>query len=191
MKTIEKEIKNQIEIKKSKFFTILIPLEEENMDIHLEEIKKMYPNATHYCYAYRFLGKSRCSDDGEPSKTAGMPILNVLERQDIDCILAVVIRYFGGIKLGANGLVRAYTEAITSALQKATITNLIDGFEIELKFSYQKEKEILYLLQNSTITKKEYDTLITYQVIISEEVKNVLDTKGISYQLLKKIKIRG
>lgn len=191
MKTIAEEVISELEIKKSKFITILIPLEENDISLYLEEIKKKYPNATHYCYAYRFLGYAKCSDDGEPSRTAGMPILNVLEKEDIDCCLCVVVRYFGGIKLGAGGLVRAYSDATSRALQSATRVSFQDGYLISLVFSYPEEKEILYLLQKSKITEKTYDTMITYQVIITEEIKALLDARRIPYKIITQLKIRG
>ena len=117
MHTIKTEIQNEIVIQKSKFITCFFKLQNKNdIDFFIEKTKKLYPAATHYCYAYRFQNLEKCSDDGEPSGTAGRPILNVLEKQNRKNCMVVVVRYFGGIKLGAGGLVRAYTKAAAGVL---------------------------------------------------------------------------
>lgn len=102
---------------KSKFISLLIPLtsKEEYKD-KLLEVKKIYPNATHYCYAFNFKGYAKASDDSEPKGTAGKPILRVLQLKNIDNGLLVVIRYFGGIKLGASKLLRTYVKASSEVI---------------------------------------------------------------------------
>ena len=102
---------------KSKFISLLIPLtsKEEYKD-KLLEVKKIYPNATHYCYAFNFKGYAKASDDNEPQGTAGKPILRVLQLKNIDNGLLVVIRYFGGIKLGASKLLRTYVKASSEVI---------------------------------------------------------------------------
>ena len=117
MRTIINETVNEIVIQKSKFIGIINPLNssEEVKDI-LARIKKEYPKATHYCYAYIFDENMKSNDDGEPAKTAGRPILEVMIKHDINRALLVVVRYFGGIKLGAGGLTRAYVQGATSVL---------------------------------------------------------------------------
>ena len=102
----------------------------------LERIKKTYKDATHYCYAYIIDGKEKCSDNGEPSGTAGIPILNVLKQNNLTNIICIVIRYFGGIKLGAGGLVRAYTKSVVECL-KDHIKLLIEGYNITITFEYK------------------------------------------------------
>ncbi len=122
MQTILKKVDNVMVIEKSRFITLLYPVHTRNEVLEiLEEVKQEYANATHYCYAYIIDGDVRASDDGEPSKTAGAPILNVLVQQDLNHILCVVIRYFGGIKLGAGGLVRAYSNSCSEAFEKSTV----------------------------------------------------------------------
>ena len=174
MKTISNTITNELEIKKSRFITILIKLTDHNIINILEEIKKTYPKATHYCYAYIYNEDKKSSDDGEPGGTAGLPILNVLEKEELNNVLAVVIRYFGGIKLGAGGLVRAYTKSITEALKQANYLNLIEGYKIEITIPYQEEKQLLYILKDNKIVTKEYRESITYQVLVSKENINLL-----------------
>lgn len=122
MYIIDKEVENEIVIKKSRFITKLYYLEDENKvnDI-IESLRKEYKKCSHICYGYRINCKEKAVDDGEPSGTAGRPILNVLQKKDLSNILCVVIRYFGGIKLGAGGLTRVYTKSASEALKKVTI----------------------------------------------------------------------
>ena len=109
MKSIKFNIENEFIIKKSKFITKLyfVTSEIEIKNI-LDENKTEYKDATHICYAYILNNVERFNDDSEPSGTAGMPILNVLKNNNLNNVLCIVIRYFGGIKLGAGGLIRAY-----------------------------------------------------------------------------------
>ena len=117
MKTISNNIETIYEIKNSKFITLLYKIDDDfNLDEILNEVKDKYPKATHYCYAYRLIGKEKSSDDGEPGGTAGIPMLNVLIKEDIVNILAITVRYFGGIKLGAGGLTRAYSNSTIEAI---------------------------------------------------------------------------
>ena len=128
MKSISSKACTTIEIQKSKFICILFPLSSiEEVKVNLAEIKEEYKGATHYCYAYIYNQIKRFSDDGEPGGTAGMPILKVLENQELNHVLAIVVRYFGGIKLGAGGLVRAYTNSVVESLNQAEKINLISG----------------------------------------------------------------
>lgn len=169
MKSIKKQITNEIIINKSKFITIITPIINiDDINITLENIKHTYKDATHYCYAYIINNKEKCSDNGEPSGTAGLPILNVLKQNNLTNILCVVIRYFGGIKLGAGGLIRAYSTSTSEALHKSQIVNLVNGYTITIEFPYENLKQIDYLLKNITI-QKEFQTNITYTFNIQEE----------------------
>lgn len=128
-KTIEKVVNAEIIIKKSRFITVIIPVNHVlNVDQELYSLKQKYPGANHYCFAYIIRQGSsvqeRASDDGEPSGTAGWPILNVLQKSKLENVLAVVIRYFGGTLLGTGGLVKAYTHAVQAALENARIVNM-------------------------------------------------------------------
>ena len=165
MKSIKEKVISELEIQKSKFITVLYPVHNvEEVKKILLEIKKEFPNATHYCYAYILDQNERCSDDGEPSKTAGMPMLNVLKMQDYQHVLAIVIRYFGGIKLGAGGLVRAYTKAVTTALENITPISIVPGNQYKISFSYEQLKEIDLLLKNVPITEKKFSEIIQYLI---------------------------
>ena len=150
-------------------------------------IKEKYPKATHYCYAYIYNDIKKSSDDGEPSNTAGSPMLNVLEKENLNNILAVTVRYFGGIKLGAGGLIRAYTKSLTESLKEAEFINLIKGYKIKLIFDYNNEKQINYILGNSKIIEKEYDEKITYITLIEEDKLSNLE--NYNYQVLESLYI--
>lgn len=105
---------------KSKFISLLIPLEErDQFKTILEDLRKEYKGATHFCYAMKFKGYAKCDDDGEPKGTAGHPILRILETKDMDCCILVVIRYFGGKKLGAGKLLRTYVKAAADVVNAA------------------------------------------------------------------------
>ncbi len=187
MKSIKEKSISELEIQKSKFITVLYPIHNiEEVKEALLEAKKEFPNATHYCYAYILDQNERCSDDGEPSKTAGMPMLNVLKMQDYQHILAIVVRYFGGIKLGAGGLVRAYTKAVTTALENIIPVSLIPGNRYEISFSYEQLKDIDHLLKNVLIKEKNFGEAIRYQIDLpiesSESILQTLKPKTIKIE---------
>ena len=187
MKSIQKEITNEIIINKSRFITIITNINDINkIKEKLEEIKKTYKDATHYCFAYIIQNHEKCSDNGEPSGTAGIPILNVLKQNNLTNILCVVIRYFGGIKLGAGGLIRAYSTCASEALKKAAITTIVDGYNLTIEFSYDNLKQIDYLLKNIDI-KKDYQTNITYNFNITLEKYKQIENELIK---LSKIKLK-
>lgn len=174
MKTIE-DSNYTIVINKSKFICELLYINnQDEIDSKLKDIKHKYKGATHYCYAYIYDNNKRFNDDGEPGGTAGMPILNVLENNNLNHVLCVVIRYFGGIKLGAGGLVRAYTKSVTSCLENTKIIDKKECQLIKITFSYDKVK-IIDKIVNKNILLKEFENSITYTIAISkDEVKNTL-----------------
>ena len=117
-----------------------------------------------------------------------MPILNVLENNNLTNILAVVIRYFGGIKLGAGGLVRAYTKAVTECLNNTEIVNLTNGINFKIEFTYDYVKKIDNILNDSKITYKEYDSNIIYEGCLTaenfEKIKKELETNSLNLEIL-------
>ena len=125
MYTIKENVNGELIINKSKFITYIYNVNNKN-DVNniINDLKGKYKEATHYCYAYIIGNEKRFNDDKEPSHTAGMPMLNVLENKKLNNVLAVVIRYFGGIKLGAGGLVRAYTGATEAALNQTELIEM-------------------------------------------------------------------
>ena len=186
MKTIE-DYCSTIIINKSKFICELIYINNENEIIkRLNTIKNKYKDATHYCYAYICDNVKRFNDDGEPGGTAGMPILNVLENNNLNHVLCVVIRYFGGIKLGAGGLVRAYTKAVTTCLENTTILELKKGKIIKLEFLYDKIKNIDSIIKENILSKS-FDNNIIYEFAIANE--NLKTTLEILNKLVINIEI--
>lgn len=122
MRKIKERLDNTIIIDKSKFITTIYPVETiEEINEILAATNKKYYDATHNCYAYIIDDGNiqKCSDDGEPSKTAGYPMLDVFKKNDLTNVLAITTRYFGGIKLGAGGLIRAYSSSVSEALKDA------------------------------------------------------------------------
>ena len=167
-----KNIENTIIINKSKFITNLFYIDNLNdINKYLNEIKLKYKDATHNCYAYILNNTKKYSDDNEPNGTAGPPILDCLEKNNLNYVLCVVTRYFGGILLGANGLIRAYSNCVKEALKKTTIYKLKDGYKIKIEFNYNKVNEINKLLENNIIYEKTFDKNVIY---ICEIEKNDL-----------------
>ena len=175
MKSIKFNIENEFIIKKSKFITKLyfVTSEIEIKNI-LDENKNDYKDATHICYAYILNNVQRFNDDSEPSGTAGMPILNVLKNNNLNNVLCVVIRYFGGIKLGAGGLIRAYCSSVSEALNKTEIINVVNGKKIELTFSYDDIKKVNHILNDINIVDKQFDENVKYIIIVKEKNVNSL-----------------
>lgn len=183
MNTIKNNAINEMIIKNSRFITALIKINcKEEVSSYLRELKDKYPKATHYCYAYILLDDKKSSDDGEPNKTAGLPILNVLEKENLTNILVVVIRYFGGIKLGAGGLIRAYSNSVSNALKKSIILNLIPAKKIKVIISYEQNDHFLYKFRDSLIIEQKFLEQIVYVLIIKTSELNKLN--NYSYQVL-------
>ena len=174
MKSIKNNVVNKIEINKSIFITELIKIKsKDEINENFELIKNKYKDATHYCYAYIIDDIKKSSDDGEPGGTAGVPIMDVLNKNDMNYILCVVIRYFGGIKLGAGGLVRAYRKSVSDAISKVELSELINGYEVVLEVSYDKQKELDYILKDHFL--KEYKENVIYIVECEKETKEFLE----------------
>lgn len=186
MRTIRKKVINEIVINKSKFITIIMPLFDA-LDVknYLDEIKKVYKDATHYCFGYIVDNLEKASDDGEPNGTAGMPILNVLKNNDLTDVLCVVVRYFGGVKLGAGGLVRAYSSSAREALNKCIFGYVIDGFEISIRFDYNMSKKIDYILKGIDVS-KEFGDKVIYTFDIYDD--NIIDSLKMNSEILYKKK---
>lgn len=171
---LKEEYKNTIEIERSEFICYLKKVfhEQEARD-YINEIKKLHPDATHHCTAF-IIGENneiqRSSDDGEPSGTAGVPMLQALKNSDIQDICAVVVRYFGGIKLGAGGLVRAYTRSVAEAVSKAPKVEAVKGKVYSLSFSYDLIGKLDYLLKDCCmILDKQYEEQVTYKLYTTDE----------------------
>ena len=161
---IKNEVISEIEIKKSKFFGILSPASsiEEAREI-LSDVRKRYPNATHYCTAMSFGNIQRSNDDGEPSGTAGLPMLECLRHKELDNVVMIVVRYFGGTLLGTGGLVKAYQQSTLSAIALATLTIPVETGQYEITVPYDLISRVENLLQKqSVIIDRLYHEQITF-----------------------------
>jgi uncharacterized YigZ family protein len=146
--TITAAVEIELDIRKSRFIGLVLPVDNRDAAMReLERLRAQHRAATHVCWALMAGGQSGMSDDGEPSGTAGRPMLEVLRHHELDGVLAAVVRYYGGIKLGAGGLVRAYTDAVATALKQAARIERIVYTEVEISLAYSDESHLRYWLQ--------------------------------------------
>ena len=174
MKRVHKDGSAQITEKKSRFIGDVYNIEnEEDALYHINETKKKYWDARHHCYAY-IIGNNneikRFSDDGEPSGTAGKPILDVLDKSGIANCLIIVTRYFGGTLLGTGGLIRAYSEAAKSGIEASGIMEVKKGIQAQIDADYNSFGKIQYMCmeRNIIITDTEYGENVHINMIIEE-----------------------
>ena len=199
-KTVFQRVEAELIEKKSKFIATIYYIESvKDAENIIKDHKKKYFDARHNCFAFRVLQNgenvNRFSDDGEPSGTAGAPMLNLLEKQEITNTLIIVTRYFGGILLGTGGLVKAYTEASKIALEKTKIVEKAEGLELIFTISYSDFQKFQYYMQKNQIKmiKNEYLEQIKCTVEITEEKlekilskRNELNFEMVDFQVLRK-----
>lgn len=182
---LKSEETNTIVIEKSKFITYLkrVKSEEEFKD-YLSLIRKKHYDCSHVCSGFICHNIKRSNDDGEPSGTAGAPILNVLEKSNVDEICALVVRYFGGTKLGTGGLIRAYSNSVLECLNKSTLIDEIVYPKYELKLTYEMANKIEHFIKTQTVLlDTKYDTEVTFIFCLeNESLINKINeyTKGIT-----------
>ena len=167
MRTISSDVYAEITVKKSKFIASVFPVEtKEEAEEKIKEISKKYYDAKHNCYAYVVENFEKCSDDGEPSKTAGAPMLDIIKKRNLQNVLVVVTRYFGGILLGTGGLVRSYMEATNNAIDKAEIVNKVKGIRYKIKVEYDSQKDVIYWCKklNINIKNTNYDNYVELEL---------------------------
>ena len=153
---LKKPVETEIEIKKSRFIGMLFPVEnEQQAQETLALVRKQHPSATHHCTAMIVGNIQRSNDDGEPSGTAGLPMLECLRHEDLDNVLAIVVRYFGGTLLGTGGLVRAYQQSVTSAIKLAELTLPYD--------LYSRADQLLR--KNATVEDTDFSERITVRFL--------------------------
>lgn len=177
---IKENIENKIVISKSEFITYLGRcFSDEECRAFIAHVRKMHPQATHVCSAYITNEKmiKRTNDDGEPSKTAGMPMLDALEKNDMEDICACVVRYFGGIKLGAGGLVRAYSNSVSEALKVADKVEVCTMKIYQLIFGYDWIDKLNYFLKDYYIADKQYEQRVSYLIYLNndEELDKIIE----------------
>lgn len=162
-KTVKETAKGLFTEKKSKFISFAIPVQTvDDVKLEIEKYRKEYYDARHVCWAY-MLGHEReefrANDDGEPSGTAGKPILGQINSNELTNILIVVIRYFGGVKLGTSGLITAYKEAAIEAINSAEIIEKTVDMEVSFQFEYPFMNDVMKIVKDlePTILAQEYD----------------------------------
>lgn len=159
-------------IKKSQFICTLVPCnDEKEIQGIIDSYKQQYQDASHNCIAYIVNQQEKAIDDGEPSGTAGLPMLNVLKKQELSNIIAIVTRYYGGIKLGAGGLTRAYTQSVADALKQADIIEKhpVSLYAITVAYPFTKKVEHLLKINHITCVNKEYEEQVTYFCYVPTE----------------------
>ena len=174
--TIVADVEAELVEKRSKFIANLFYVSDiEQIEQKLQEISKTHRDAKHHCYAYRILQGDtiveRASDDGEPSGTAGMPMLTILNKKELCNVLVVVTRYFGGILLGTGGLVRAYSGVVIHALEKANLVEEIVGTQMQIELEYSSLDKFLYFCRKNEIyiEKIEYQETVFCTIIVKKE----------------------
>ena len=183
--TIKSPVENiLLKEKGSKFIGFAFPVDDEaELKKSLEKIREEHPKATHHCYAYRLGIKGenyRANDDGEPSGSAGLPIYNQLLAHDITNVLVIVVRYYGGTKLGVAGLVKTYKESAKITLEEAEIVKKELESEIEISFGFSQQNQIFTLLNK--FDGRILDFLSDEKCVITAKIKTSL-YENISEQL--------
>lgn len=174
MFVIDKENIYEMIIKNSKFISYIYKVNSLNdIEIIINDIKNKYKDATHICYAYKIDNLIKTYDDNEPTGTAGLPILEVINKNNLNYTIIIVVRYFGGIKLGAGGLLRAYSKGASNVVKLCNLKKLIKGFDITITFGYDNLKNIDYLLKEENIYDKKYHDKIKYSFKTSDN--NIID----------------
>lgn len=184
MKTLKEKVQVEQIIRNSRFLSQLIPVSsQEEAQAALEKIQSEHKDATHNCFSY-IIGKSqniyKVSDDGEPSGTAGLPIYEVLKKNNLTNVLCVVTRYYGGIKLGAGGLIRAYASSTASAIKEATLSELIEYVVINFSYAYEYHNLILPRLESFSILETTFTDKVSITLQLPEKDKENLKTELIN-----------
>lgn len=196
--TIQKEIQAEVVEKKSKFIANLFPVQSvEEAEELIKSVKKKYHDARHNCLAYRILEDNKIveksSDDGEPSGTAGAPMLNILEKNDLANVLIVVTRYFGGILLGTGGLVRAYSDSLLKAIESSQKIEKCQGTELQVVLEYGELSRFQYYCKKHDILllNVQYSELICCKIELEDDKKEKLwedfETKSIILKDIQEI----
>lgn len=171
MYRIKDKASDEFVINKSTFITYLqrVNSEEESNEF-ISEIKKLHPKATHHCQAMLINERIQGSnDDGEPSGTAGLPMLEILRKKNMELIAAVVVRYYGGVKLGAGGLIRAYSKGVNDALAKTTLYKVLNMDKYQITVGYPHADQVEHLLANKELLHKEYAMDVTFTFLNNDE----------------------
>ena len=184
--TIENNNETKLIEKKSVFIANLYYVEtEEVANLLIKQIEKKYYDAKHHCFAYRLQNNGdiveRFSDNGEPSGTAGMPILGILRGKELTNVLVVVTRYFGGILLGTGGLVRAYADSAKQVLEEVNIVKKDTGLKLMYEIQYNDLEKLKYFLRQNNIKVyniEYFENIQVYVEITDEKVKKIQENEN-------------
>ncbi len=183
--TLKKPVTARLEIKKSEFIAYAYPVAtREQAMFHVEQLREKYPDARHWCWAYVIGDPDNTTsagfdDDGEPSGTAGRPILNVLQHKSIGNIIIIVVRYFGGIKLGAGGLTRAYAGSAQAAVDQMVLLPFVPMAQVQILADFAHESQCRYVVEhlNGSINEVTYSKQVTLTVTIAKAAIENLKTE--------------
>lgn len=180
--TIKNETTNEVIINKSKFITTLFKVEsEEDAKEKIAEIKAQHKSANHNCSAY-VIGDQhqiqKANDDGEPSGTAGIPMLETLKKEDVHNVVAIVTRYFGGVKLGTGGLIRAYQSGVTEAIQQTGKISMELSIKYEVTINYDQTGKFEYELAQTDyqLIEQMYTDKVTYIIYVKSIDESSFET---------------
>lgn len=179
---------------RSSFIGVLIHVTSlESIKQYLDDIRKQYPKAKHYCYAYILGDKKKCSDDGEPAKTAGRPLLELLEKKEMGETLLIVVRYFGGVLLGASRLMSTYLETGVNVLANADVVTIENKYIYHMSLSYRDFEELKHLSRKLQFSFENvmYEDRINVDVLAEEnsgeELANYFPNASIEVMGTKKV----
>lgn len=188
MRTVGKECVIEFEEKKSKFIGYIKPVSTKGeAERFIESIKAIHKDATHNCSAYKVTDNGqeyfKVDDDGEPKGTAGKPMGDIITYMEVENLAVVATRYFGGIKLGAGGLVRAYAKTAKLAIQEAGIIDYVKKMSFLIDFNYDKVAEVEQIIYKNgdEILEKGYNDRVTYKAVLSDEsIRELSEKKDIT-----------
>lgn len=174
--TLARPVTARLEIKKSDFITYAYPVtSREQAMFHVEQLREKYADARHHCWAYIIGDPNNTTsagfdDDGEPGGTAGRPILNVLQHKSIGNVIIIVVRYFGGIKLGAGGLTRAYAGSAQAAVDEMVLTPYVPMTQVQVAADFANESQVRYVVEDmgGSIGEVIYSKAVTLTVALPE-----------------------
>ncbi|KAF0569429.1 protein co-occurring with transport system [Psychrobacter nivimaris] len=193
--TLKRAVTTRLEIKKSEFIAYAYPVtSREQAMFHVEQLREQYPDARHFCWAY-IIGdpdnttSAGFDDDGEPSGTAGRPILNVLQHKSIGNVIIIVVRYFGGIKLGAGGLTRAYAGSAQAAVDEMILNPYVPMTQIQILAEFATEAQCRYMIESlgGHIDDVAYSKQVTLTATLAEaDVENLKERLAMDGRVLDK-----
>ncbi len=164
MKTIGKNSEFVLEIKKSKFMAFCFEVQnEQEAQTIVKDYQKKYSDATHVCYAYKLTNTAKMSDDGEPQGTAGKPIFDLISLKNLTNTLIIVVRYFGGIKLGAGGLTRAYSNSANEVIKLSGEKEIVETVNLEFKLNLNKTKYLSLI--------NDIDGIINVKILYGDKIQ--------------------